>query len=304
MSVSRSITFNDVTATVTFDNKLNDNKLSWNMSMISGANKTSTNDMTTIIVPTSVPVVASIPVVASVPMDEKTKHIAHIKDMLDECEKTVCKSNMTVIFIKILDYVSGNALEFTKAHERFKEVVINKCYEFKTVNSDMPDVVTKADAALIKLGSSTTIPLNFKIANTIIRPSPAPAPAPASTVKNDTSYNPEIALFVALAKKYGAENAILDPIKSFSYYETACKTLAITGTTKAEKMVNYFTRWSDLYARIQLMKSLFTKNNIVFTDTAMILYNEWVKTYKPTDKTNRYKKICAFIDAHKSLFTT
>jgi hypothetical protein len=69
-------------------------------------------------------------------------------------------------------------------------------------------------------------------------------------------------------------------------------------------MENFFIRYSVTAERTTLMKSLFYKNKLTFSDIAMTLYDEWVKTYKPAGATNRYKKMCAFIGAHESLFTS
>jgi hypothetical protein len=33
------------------------------------------------------------------------------------------------------------------------------------------------------------------------------------------------------------------------------------------------------------------------------MYYEWEKTYRPTGRTNRYKKMCAFLDKYKGAFS-
>jgi hypothetical protein len=212
----------------------------------------------------------------------------------------------------------------------------------------MPDVISKVNETLTKLGASTTIPLEFtltmcnicgvkhipsstetakpvtepvvktvtepvtetvkpgirfvKVAKKVIEPvTEAVKPVTETVVesKKEEPYNPEMALFLALAKKHDAQNAIANPTKYFSYYEQCYR----RGSTIAEKMESYFSWWSSTLERAKLMKSLFEQNNLAFCDAAMNLYDEWVKTYTPSGKTNRYKKMCAFIDVHKSLFT-
>jgi hypothetical protein len=260
------------------------------------------------------------------PENEKIKHVTAIKTMLADCDAAKGKENKAVIAIKLLDYVSGEALDFTKSFERFKNTVISKCYEFKQVNADMPKVVKKADETLIKLGASTTIPANFKPhscdicggdhhtpdvlvsirttattkpvepVNTVVQPVAAP--------KEDTSAL-DLALFTALAKKYNFKNAIENPKLYLSYFENAVRWNVhfVNGSTKAEKMANYFIYCTDYGRHIILMKTIFTKHNLIFSDAAMTLYYEWVKTYKPTGKTNRYIKMNEFATTHKALFT-
>lgn len=129
------------------------------------------------------------------------------------------------------------------------------------------------------------------------------APIKATTEKKDEPYNPDMALFIALAKNHDAKNIIENPTFYFSYYESLAKWGSVKGSTKAEKMEDCLSRWSDGAAREILMKQLFEKNKLVFSNSAMTLYNEWQKTYKPAVNSNRYKKMCTFIEAHKALFT-
>jgi hypothetical protein len=68
-------------------------------------------------------------------------------------------------------------------------------------------------------------------------------------------------------------------------------------------MTSYFTYCTDDGQRITLMKKIFENHNLIFSDAAMTLYNEWQKTYKPTGKTNRYIKMNEFATTHKALFT-
>uniref|UniRef100_A0A6C0DU60 Uncharacterized protein n=1 Tax=viral metagenome TaxID=1070528 RepID=A0A6C0DU60_9ZZZZ len=324
MSLTRSITFNNVTASITLPTELNnDSQLDWIITMTSGTNVVSTSGTVDIVVPESepapTPAPAPVPVPAPVAADfvaveEKNTHIAVIKALLDMCESLKGKESKAVLAIKVLDYVSGEALEFTKTFEKFKSCVIKKCYEFKRVNSDMPAVVEKADAVLIKLGKCpcTRCSSLAEATNTVIQPvtesvkpvteSVKPVTEsvkPVPTTATGEPYNPDMSLFLTIAN----EHDISEPSRYWTYYENAVKWGNARGATKAEKMNNYFNQFSKLGARTELMKSLFEKNKLVFNDSVMSQYREWMKTYKPSGKTNRFKNMCEFINVHKSLFT-
>lgn len=272
---------------------------------------------------------------AAYPEADKIKHVNAIKDMLTECEEAKGKDNKEKIAIKLLDYVSSEALDFTKSHERFKDTVINKCYEFKQSEPDRKELIAKSDDVLTKLGASTTIPDGWKKTDMcrvcggnhatpaiskelnevittweksqspVVAPKPvAPKPVEPVKPKEDTSAL-DLALFTALAKKYNFKQAMENPKLYLSYFESAVRwnSWMVKGSTKAEKMTNYFIHCTDDGQRVELMKTIFTKHNLIFSDAAMTLYYEWQNIYKPTGKTNRYIKMNEFATTHKALFT-
>lgn len=338
MSLTRSITFNNVTASITLPTELNnDNQLDWTITMTSGNNVVSTSGTVDIVVPESepIPVPTSVPAPTSVPIslptlseENKKKHIAVIKMLLDMSETLKGKESKAVAAIKILDYVSNDALEFTKSNERFLNTLIKKCYEFKRVNSDMPDVVEKANTVLTKLGKCTcgvccSLSSLVETTNTVVQPVAkqvsettksvietakpvaettkpvVEAVKSVATTVADGKYNPDMPLFLTIAH----EHDVSEPSRYWTYYENAVKWGNVPGATKAEQMNNYFNQFSKLGARTELMKSLFEKNKLVFNDSVIAQYMKWIKTYNPPGKTNRYKNMCAFIDANRSLFT-
>ena len=325
MSLTRSITFNNVTASITLPTELNnDSQLDWTITMTSGNNVVSTSGTVDIVVPESEPTPEPVPIPVPVPVptpasfseSDKIKHIAVIKALLDMSETLKGKESKAVAAIKILDYVSGEALEFTKTLERFKDTVIKKCYEFKRVNSDMPNVVEKADAVLTKLGKCPCSRCSYlaEPMNTVVQPvtesakpvaaKPVAEPVkPVPTTVAGLAYNSDLSLFITLAHEHQLGHFIKEPSRYWSYYENAVKLGNVLGATKAEQMNNYLGQFSELGARTQLMKSLFEKNKLVFNASVMPQYREWIKTYIPPGRTNRYKNMCAFIDANKSLFT-
>ena len=321
MSVSRSITFNDTTATLTFDTKLNDNnQLDWGITLISAKNTVSTNGKVRIVM--AAPAPAPAPVTPAVyPEAEKAKHVAFIKAALDTIDTSVGRDAKAVGAKMLYDYMLLCAMDFVKAHERYKQTTIWKAYELKSAaptNTAMigsiNNFLTAIDQPLEKPAlmviatmpsytcSNSDCPIHGKKTEEV-KPAPKPTPTPVNTVIQPAEpYNPDMALFIALAKKHDAKEAIKNPTNYYSYYTNAVKWGSVTGDTKAEKMNDYLSYWSDGAAREKLMKSLFYKNKLTFSDAVMTLYDEWVKTYTPTDKTNRYKKMCVFTDVHKTLF--
>lgn len=303
---TRSITFNDLTATISFDTKLNsDNQIDFTVALTSGENKVSTTGRAAMELPDST---SEEPTPVPVPTtDDRANCITTIKNLILDVEITKGKENKAAIAIKLLKYICDDALDFTKSNSRFNDVVVRKCYQFKLENSNIPKLIEEANKTLTKLGASTTIPADFTVDFCslcgIKHNNPYKAAATVAPVNKKEVYDPDMTLFIALAKKHNAKIAINDPIKYFSYYQTMISWDRCKGSTKAERMESYFSRWSDSNARENLMKSLFTKNNLIFSDSVMTLYYEWVKTYVPVGKTNRYIKMWAFIDANHSLFS-
>ena len=96
-------------------------------------------------------------VTAVFPVEENRKHLAAFKVLLDVSGALNGKKGTAIAAVKLLEYASSDALEFTKAYSNFKDIVIYKCYEFKRVNSDMPKLVEKVNTVLTKLGVSIPI---------------------------------------------------------------------------------------------------------------------------------------------------
>ena len=287
MSLSHSITLNNVTAILDLSGKLdnNNNQIDWKISLNANNNCSTTSGIFTI----------ESPVCNN---EEKNKHQEIIRDMLNKCEHIIGKENKARYIIKILDYISGDALNFTNSYEHFKNTVINKCYEFKKINSDMVDIVKKANEVLIKLGVSTIIPNDFKLnnINNYIRNY-------RNTTIKTPKYDIDLALFTVIAKKYNHSEAIKNPDEEFRYFEDNVERGIVKGHTKAEQMVDYFNKFSEDSRKIELMKKIFAKHHLIFNDVAMILYYEWNKNYIPKYKINRYDKMNEFAIIHKNLFT-
>jgi hypothetical protein len=234
---------------------------------------------------------------------EKLKHVNHLKQLLDNCEKAKGKENKAAVASEILTYLTDSAFEFTKFHTKFEKAVINKCYEFKSLNPEMVALNEKADLILTKLGASTTVPADYIPPVTNKKAEEKPLEKPLAEEK---SYDPEFALFMATARTHNLKYILDDPEKYFkSYQKVFTYNRYKCLQTAAERMNVYFDIRDENKERINLMKQLFAKNNLVFSDLVMDFYNDWIKTfeYKGKGNVNRYIKMSEFVNANKAVFT-
>jgi hypothetical protein len=79
----------------------------------------------------------------------------------DEIENVRGRQNKKTICIELFNYLKDNALEFTNANPKFKQIVINKCREFKTQEFDQEDLVKLSDE-LLKALKSYYIPDGYR----------------------------------------------------------------------------------------------------------------------------------------------
>lgn len=349
MSVfTRSITFNDQTATISFPIKLDSsNQLNWTVSLSSGTNKASTTGNVSIepyTKPASTSLVTSWPssITTAVAVDDnKAKHVEFIKESLNTIDTATGRDAKAACAKMLYDYLLIWGMDFIKAHERFKQTVIAKAYELKSQGPEKASMIASMDKVLTALGQPLEKPavpvatgltrqvacggsltycgcvgcpdLTYKpveVTTPVAKVMPVTEPSKvanlvATPAKDDATA--EYNLFVAVAKRMGCTYINKNPKEYFDYYQSTVKRGYIKGSP-AQMIEKYLTQWGgggdDNHQRINLMKKLFTDNKLAFTPDVMTLYDEWQKTYKPTSGTNRYKKMCAFIDAHKTLFTT
>jgi hypothetical protein len=180
----------------------------------------------------------------------------------------------------LYDYMFDNCIDLLNSTPKLKNTVINKAYELKKAAPNQVALICSLNKVLTMLGAPLTEPT-----------------AP-------TEYNPSMALFIALAKKYNAKNTLKNPERSYLLYTTYfLRRFADKNWTVLESMQKYFFSESIDAQRATLMKTLFLKNNLVYNDVVMALYYDWLPSYTPTTlKTNRYIKMTQFIHIHKSLF--
>lgn len=84
-------------------------------------------------------------------------HSAYIKKKLDAIQAANGKLEKVPIAIELFTYLAGH-IDFINEHDRFKRVVIEKCYEFKRENSEFKELMTVTDYLLTNLGQPLTNP--------------------------------------------------------------------------------------------------------------------------------------------------
>lgn len=338
MSFSRNITFNNTTATISFPTRLDSsNQLNWTLTVTSGINKVSTDGSVAIesFKPTASTGLNTswTAVTTTISPAEKDQHVSFIKEALNTIETTSGRDAKAMGAKLLYDYMFMCGLDFVNAYERYKQTTITKAYELKKEAPEKTAMITSIDKYLTAVGAPLELPaptvlppppgltrqvacggpltycgcsgcpdLTVKSQTKTTEPSKPANPVVTPAVNTDAEYN----LFVVMAKEHECDYIAKNPKDYFGYYQGAVKRGYITGPTvadKIEKYINNYYSTSPKFERIKLMKSLFEKNKLIYNDAAMTLYNDWQNTYKPTGPTNRYKKMCAFIDAHKSLFT-
>ncbi len=260
---------------------------------------------------------------------EKQKHITFIKGILDDYPNIKGLEARGAAAKILFDYLSGEALEFVKNHKKFKDVVISKAYQLKKEAPELTALVASMDRVLTALGvplkqpvavpgcsckmcsTAPKTPANTVVEPTTAPPAPAPAPAaPAPAVTAVTTSDPDLVLFMAVARKLKCTTALKYPTEYLGYWRGVVKRGSYTGKSKADSMAVYLTGWWGYYnediRREKLMKDLFEKNKLPYDPVVMDMYYEWVKTYTPParPRTNRYLKMVAFIKANRSAFTT
>lgn len=343
MSVfTRTINFNDAYATISFPTKLDSSsQLNWTVSVSSGTNKASTTGNVTIEAYTKpASTVTSWPssITAAVAQDDnKAKHVEFIKESLNTVDTATGRDAKAACSKMLFDYLLIWGMDFIKAHDNFKKTVIAKAYELKSQAPEKTTMITSMDNLLTALGQPLEKPIVALPGSVVLPASPPgltrqvacggsltycgcdgcpdltykPTEVKPTEVKplstSSTDDTAEYKLFVTAAQRMGCSYINKNPKEYFGYYQSTVKRGYIKGSP-AQIIEQYLTRWGgggdDGHQRANLMKQLFEKNKLTFTPDTMTLYDEWQKTYKPTGSTNRYKKMCAFIDAHKSLFTS
>ena len=312
---SRDLTLNGYTAKVSFKTALTNGQLDWTIELSTGELGVNRYTSTT---------GGRVGITNSTVQADKERHCTYLRAALNDIETAVGREAKALGTKMLYDYLVGDALEFTKNHPKFKETVIAKGYELKgeapekyAMVASINRVLTALDAPLIRPNAWVPVPVMPpaptpvtqpaaapKPVNTVVQPAPMAAPAP----KPDTT-EVDLVLFKAVATRLKCESALRSPKEYLGYWQGAIKRGAYTQQpSKAASMEAYMTSWwgyySDETQREYLMKEIFAKQKLIWSADVMPMYYEWEKTYKPTGRTNRYKKMCAFLDKYRAAFTT
>jgi hypothetical protein len=256
--------------------------------------------------------------------EEELNCCAHIRSMLIRVNSANTKEEKATLTEEVLEYLRTTGLGFTKCNERFRNIVVKKCYELKICNPDLPDIVSKANQLLSALGETENIPDSIiqefyckgcekYHSHSITHTSTSDArnralPVTAAATRSEF-YNADKTLFLTIAKRLNCPHIIENPDMYFEFYKKAEKDRLLKRNTVAERMEEYITGWShgsnSNEGRAKTMKSIFAKYKLTYTDYVLPLYSEWLKTHIILlGRTNRYFKMMRFIELHKHLFST
>ena len=243
-----------------------------------------------------------------------SKHCSWLRQKLDVIDSLNEKEEKIPIALDILNYLSTDALEFTKHHPRFKAAVIKKCYEFKLGHPDIHCIIDASNRLLTVLGEqlavSDVVIKELKCESCDKFHSPSASSVVHTVAPRYKPFDSDFALFILIAKRLKCDRIVNNPDIYFKQFTSAINRGFGLGTTKAEKMEMYITgcKWekkTDEEDRIHTMRRIFIKHKLIYTEDVMPLYNEWLPTYRIfLGRANRYQKMTRFAENHKGLFST
>jgi hypothetical protein len=102
--------------------------------------------------PTPVVTPTSSVVIQEIPLPRKTAkdHVQNIKDYLERIENIHKRHDKTHLVIELMNYLSNEAPEFMKKHNRLADTIARKCYEFK-VDRQNSDILRKTCNRVLKI---------------------------------------------------------------------------------------------------------------------------------------------------------
>ena len=290
--MSRSITMNGVKATIIFHDTISDNPndkptINWELVIETGDNKAMidgsiTTDVRFFDIPVPATATAATAAIATAATDTKSlpeetltqksfndcicKYLIQIESTNDKKEKA---DIAIVMFKKMTD-----AVHFVENQKNFKKISIERAYylKFKEKLDEFPELIKSIDTYLLAIGAS----LNSPICNEDVDP-------------------------VMLKMLFQEENLTFNMEYMNWYYTCAKKTPRLN---RSQKMKAFIDSNKNILMQLEegenenrkmLMLSIFKKKNLEFKDVYMDMYYKWQKN---APKQNRYKKMCAFIEAH------
>jgi len=226
--------------------------------------------------------------------DQNHKEI--IKELLKQVRDSKGKQEKAAAAIHVFNYMRFNALKYVQKHPDFEKIAIQKAYEIKSEGPDIPELVESVHNLLNALGAPLDEPLVEPLVEPLKPLIPLAAPLVASLVEPLVEDN-RLSLMATLLKKENIpfNRKVMDLYykwdapKKVNRYQRMCLFIEANKHTLmelSESIVEHDPRKA-------LMQSIFQKKNIEFKDEYLDMYYKW-----DAPKVNRYKKICAFIEAN------
>jgi hypothetical protein len=325
-TITRSLTLNGFTATVSIPTKLDAHKMLTCTLKVAQAAWATNSSETAFTWAVEVPATA-----ATAPaVSAKDKHVKYIKGLLDDINAGQARAVKEALAKALYDYLTDEALDFVKTHERFRAEVVKKAYDLKGDATENAGMCSSINRVLQGLGeplvkpappppapappAARWTPLGFGLdAYVAVQAAPAPAnpvvkPAAPPTVCTDTA---DLALLAAVARKYKCDSVLRNTKEYLGYWRRGVARGDYRGFSKAEAMEKYISSWccvDENMVRERLLHDIFNRKNLEYSPVIMDMYNEWVKTYVPPanirgrPKPNRWTKMCAFVEENKAAF--
>ena len=275
MSATRYITLNGITSTLLINES--EGQINWTLNLADAKdNHASTNGTYTIKNATKTDIVYN-----------NAQHVSRIMEMIEDVNYAVGKYNKIPYACILFNYILKDALEFSKKHDKFRKVIIDKCYEMKEVCSESLPLVSLSNRILTALSA----PLEKQSSPTagLVQSSPTASLTASGLV-------PEVKSEVKSEEK-PAQNIIDDFI-----LESAIKDYEYTfgehaWNTADSRTKEVYIRYAKGYEedRVRTMKPILAKKGLTFDESIMARYHTWEKTFKPAKPVNRFQKMSEFV---------
>ena len=310
-ALTRSLTLNDVTATITIKDGSNPENVDWILRITDTfANNASINGAYAItktkpVVQETNPDVIPIPNTQSVQIkritgilkaveeqspNTQSVHVKRIAEMLKAVEEQSKKSEKIIYVCILFNYILQDALDFTKSNAKFHKTVVDKCYDMKKEVTDSSVLNSLANKILTALSA----PLEKPEVKPVVQESKPVVQESKSVAQEVTQSCPEVTQSSPEVKSV-ALLTIDDVILQLAIkgYERIGGYWSKTNQWEKDMYIKY--SMDEHNKRTELMKSILTEKKLTFDDTIMMVYYNWEKYYNPTNPVNRYQKMCEFV---------
>ncbi len=319
MALTRSLTLNDITATITIQDGSYPENVDWILK-ITDTNKNNASTYGAYAIKKTKPVVQEtnpdvipIPNTQSVQIkringilkaveeqspNTKMVHVKRIAEMLKAVDEQSKKAEKIIYVCILFNYILQDALEFTKSHAKFHKTVVDKCYDMKKEGADCPVLISLANKLLTALSAPLEKPVEPVVQE--VKQS-----SPAVSQRLDAGLVPVVQEAKPVAQEVKPEAASLKPIAQNTFddviLQRAIKNYGTIGRVWSEltqSQKDKYITWEtdDHNDRTKLMKSILTKKGLTFDDSRMMAYYNWEKYYyNPAKPVDRYQKMMEFV---------